>query len=84
MRIQPAPNFEAVIAMERSDVDRLRKMSLRERAELIEAACAGAVEVEVSRARMGLPRSTPAPWPESTWTYLAEWARRARELGKAR
>jgi hypothetical protein len=76
---QPIPNFDAIIELERSDVDRLRGMSMRERATMIEAACDGAVEIEISRGRMGLPPSTPAPWPESTWKYLAEWTRRARE-----
>jgi hypothetical protein len=75
------PNFDAVIVLERSDVDHLRGLSMRERSALIEAACDGAVEIEISRSRMGLPPSTPAPWPESTWNYLAEWTRRAREHG---
>jgi len=76
---QSVPNFDAVIALERSDLDHLRGLTIAERAELIEAACQGAIEIEASRAEMGLPRSTPAPWPESTLTYLAEWARRARK-----
>ncbi len=76
---QPAANFDAIIAMERSDLERLRGLSLVERAALIEAACEGAVEIEISRRRMGLTESTPAPWPASTWTYLAEWSRSVRE-----
>lgn len=79
MNSRLVPNFDAVIALEQSDVDHLRGLTMAERAELIEAACAGTVELEVSRARMGLPPSTPAPWPESTWTYLAEWTRRATQ-----
>jgi hypothetical protein len=79
MSAQRIPEFDAVIALERSDVEQLRRLSLRERAALIEAACDGAVEIAVSRTQMGLPASTPAPWPESTWNYLADWTRRARE-----
>jgi hypothetical protein len=73
------PDFDAAIALERSDADQLRGLSLRERAALIEAACEGASEIEGSRIRMGLPVSTQSPWPQSTWNYLAEWTRRARE-----
>jgi hypothetical protein len=73
------PDFDAIIASEQSDVGRLRGLSLRERAKLIEAACDGAAEIEFSRSQMGLPPSTPAPWPESTLSHLAEWSRRARQ-----
>jgi hypothetical protein len=52
---------------------------MKERAALIEVACDGAVEIEMSRRRMGLAEPTPAPWPASTWNYLAEWSRSARE-----
>jgi hypothetical protein len=76
---QGAANFDAVIAMERSDLEQLRELSLAQRAPLIEAACEGAVEIEISRRRMGLAEPTPAPWPDSTWNYLAEWSRRVRE-----
>jgi hypothetical protein len=79
MNSQRIPNFDAVIALERSDVEELRGLSMRERAMLIDAACDGAVEIEVSRNPMGLPASAPVLWPESTWNYLAEWTRRARE-----
>jgi hypothetical protein len=78
MAPRAVPNFDAVIAWEPSDVGRLRGLSLRERAELIEVACKGAAEIEFSRIQMGSPPSTPAPWPESTWNYLAEWTRRAQ------
>jgi hypothetical protein len=76
---QPATNFDAIIAMERSDLERLRGLSIKERAALIEAACDSAVEIEMSRRRMGLSESSPAPWPASTWKYLAQWSRSARE-----
>jgi len=75
----PVPNFDAVIALEQTDIAALRAMSDRERGALIDAACAAGAEIEAARAQMGLPPVTPAPWPESTWIFLAEWARRARE-----
>jgi hypothetical protein len=71
-------SIDAIIAMEHSDIADLRAMSLSERAELLEVACSGAVDIEVERARLGLPPATSTPWPQSTWDYLAEWSRRGR------
>lgn len=79
MNSQAAANFDAVIALERSDIERLRGLSMKERAALIEAACDGAVEIEMSRRHMGLAEPSPTPWPASTWKYLAHWSRSARE-----
>jgi hypothetical protein len=76
---QPVPNFDAIIGLERSDVDQLREMSMGERSELFAAACRAATRIEASRIAMGLPPSEPAPWPVSTWVYLGECARRVRE-----
>jgi hypothetical protein len=70
---------DALASSQRQDVDRLRKLSLRERGELIWAACQAAAEIEASRRRMGLPPSEPAPWPDSTRQFLAEAARRVRD-----
>lgn len=72
-------NTEAISAMERRDIERLRKLSLQERGKLLMAACRAAAEIEASRLRMGLPPTRPAPWPESTRKFLAEAARRVRE-----
>lgn len=79
MSSQPAANVVAIIALEESDLERLRGLSVKERAALIEAACEGAVEIEMSRRRMGLGAPSSAPWPASTWQYLAQWSRSARE-----
>jgi hypothetical protein len=59
--------------------ERFRTLSLQERGELLAAACRAAARLEGSRLRMGLPPSRPAPWPASTWDFLAESARRVRE-----
>jgi hypothetical protein len=69
-------NTEAFVASQRRDVRRLQQLSLQERGELLMAACRAAAEIEASRLCMGLPPARPAPWPESTWMFLAEAARR--------
>ena len=71
-------NTEAIIILERRDEKRFRHLSLEERGELLASACRTAAAIEESRRQMGFPPSRPAPWPESTWKFLAECARRAR------
>jgi hypothetical protein len=68
----------AISAQENEDIDQLRQLSLEDRGKLIGIACRAAAKIEASRARMGLPPTEPAPWPDSTWNYLSEWARRGR------
>ncbi len=53
-------------------------LTLQQRAEQFELVCRDAVALEVSRRRSGLPEPQPAPWPESTWQFLAEQTRHAR------
>jgi hypothetical protein len=72
-------NPHALAALERREIERLRGLSLEQRGELLMTACRAAAEIEASRRRMGLPPTQPAPWPESTWKFLAEAARRVRE-----
>jgi hypothetical protein len=72
-------DVDAVISSKRQELDRIRKMTMEERGKLIIVACETAAEIEVSRQRMGLPPVLPAPWPDSTWKFLAECAKRARE-----
>jgi hypothetical protein len=64
--------------MEQRDLERLRHLSLEDRGQLLAAVCHDAAIMEESRLHMGLPPSQPSPWPESTWRFLAEAARRAR------
>jgi hypothetical protein len=79
MAPQRVLNTNVITALERRDIERLRKLSLKDRGELLMTACRAAVEIEASRLRMGLPPTQPAPWPESTRKFLAEAARRARQ-----
>jgi hypothetical protein len=79
MKSNLALNTTEIAALESSDLDRIRKMSLSERGELLSLACRGAARLEASRIKMGLPSPEPAPWPPSTWAFLAECARRARQ-----
>lgn len=79
MANHPTLNTELMIGLEQRDLNRLRAIPLDERGYLIIAACRAAVEIEESRMRMGLDPARPAPWPESTWNFLAEAARRVRE-----
>jgi hypothetical protein len=76
MAQQKVLNTNLISALERRDIERLRKLSLKERGELLMAACRAAAEIEASRHRMGLPPTQPAPWPDSTWKFFAEAARR--------
>jgi hypothetical protein len=68
----------AISAQENGDIEQLRQLSLEDRGKLIGVACRAAAKIEASRTRIGLPPTEPAPWPDSTWNYLAEWARRGR------
>ena len=68
-----------IAELERGDSNRIMQLSLHERSKLLSAVCRDAAEIEASRIKMGMPPSQPAPWPESTWRFLAEAARRVRE-----
>jgi hypothetical protein len=56
--------------------ERVRALSIRERSQLIEAACEAAAVVYRSRLAAGLADVEPSPWPESTWEFLREHAAR--------
>lgn len=60
------------------DTSRLRALSLRERSELIVAACEAAAVIYHSRLASGLPEAQPAPWPASTWQFFRKHAVRVR------
>ena len=53
----------------------------RKRATSAWAACRTAAVIAQGRAASGLPPAEPAPWPASTWDFLAACARKAREGG---
>jgi hypothetical protein len=70
---------DAIIELERERVAKFRRLTLEERGKLVSLACRAAAEIEASRIKMGLPPTQPEPWPESTWRFLREAARRCRE-----
>jgi hypothetical protein len=64
--------------LDRQEVERLRALSVRQRAELIESACETAAAIRRGRLAAGLGEIEPAPWPASTWQFLKEHAARVR------
>jgi hypothetical protein len=79
---QPAEIMDDLIRahgqLDREEVLRLRALSVRQRAELIESACETAAVIRRSRLAAGLGEIEPAPWPASTWQFLKEHAARVR------
>jgi hypothetical protein len=73
-------NTVIISVLENNNLAPLRQLTFAERGELIACACRIAEAIETSRIQMGSAPSQPAPWPASTWTFLAECARRAREV----
>jgi hypothetical protein len=69
----------AIVSWEIGDEERMKHLSLTDRGKLIEAACQAAVVVENARLSLGWPAAEPEPWLDSTWDFLREGARRARE-----
>lgn len=54
------------------------QLSMQEHAERFALACRDAAALEASRRAAGLPEPQSAPWPSSTWKFLAEQTQRAR------
>jgi hypothetical protein len=75
----PNHDFIAIVDRERRDLDSVHKATFAERGEMLTAVCRDAAAIEASRLQMGFPSSQPAPWPDSTWKFLAEAARRVRQ-----
>jgi hypothetical protein len=77
-------NTAAIAALESGDPQQIGNLSMPQRAELLSLACRSAARIEASRKEMGLPPAEPAPWPPSTWAFLAQCASRAKQqLGVA-
>jgi len=70
------PSMDAQIAAHNRQHD--RPLTTRERSERFVLVCRDAASLEASRRAAGLPEPDPAPWPESTWRFLAEQTHRAR------
>jgi hypothetical protein len=73
-----ARSVDAHAVADAAEIARLRSLTQRERAQMLEAACAAAAEIERSRLAAGMPRTEPAPWPASTWELLRKHARDVR------
>jgi hypothetical protein len=73
----PDSSLAAIKATE-ADVSELQAASLAQRAEMLRAACRTAMAIEQARLAAGLPPSPPAPWPASTWDFLARHAANVR------
>jgi len=65
---------------EEREIERLRRLSDRERGEMILAVCRAAAEIHAGRLKSGLPPATPTPWPASTWELLR---RHAADAGRS-
>jgi len=61
-------------AAQAGDLVRLRALTVKERARLIQSACAAAAVIRRSRLAAGLPPGEPDPWPASTWEFLRKHA----------
>jgi hypothetical protein len=57
-----------------ADANDLASFTLEERARMIEAACASAMDILRAREKMGLPPVEPEPWPVSTLEFLRRHA----------
>ena len=71
---QPSLNDQIVAHHLQEDLP----LSAEQRAERFVLVCRDAASLEISRRSAGLPETSPAPWPESTWRFLAEQTQRAR------
>ena len=71
---QPSWNDQIVAHRLQADLP----LSTDQRAERFVLVCRDAASLEASRRAAGLPVTAPAPWPESTWRFLAEQTQRAR------
>jgi hypothetical protein len=71
-------NLKAIAAFEQNDLEMFRRLSMAECGDMLMAACRGAAAIEAARRQMDMPPAEPAPWPESTWAFLKEAARRAQ------
>lgn len=75
-QVHQLPTLSDQIAAHERDAE--PALSAAARARRFELVCRDAASLEASRRAAGLPDPQPAPWPESTWQFLAEQTRRAR------
>jgi hypothetical protein len=56
------------------ELNRLRRISDRERGAMILSACRTAKMIHDGRLKSGLEPASPDPWPSSTWEFLHKCA----------
>lgn len=61
----------------------LAELSMRDRGELLLAACRSAAQIYHSRLASGLPIECPSPWPTSTWEFLKAQANHVRQASNS-
>ncbi|HZL90173.1 MAG TPA: hypothetical protein VFB96_17525 [Pirellulaceae bacterium] len=59
---------------EAAEIERLRKLTDRERGEEILAVCRAAATILEGRRKSGLPPPIRRSWPASTWEFLRKCA----------
>lgn len=57
-----------------ADAAYFRGLSLTERARLLEAVCAAAMDILAARQQMGIAPPEPEPWPLSTQEFMRKHA----------
>ena len=73
-----AGQVAAHVEADRLELERLRSLSMKERGEMLIAACRAAMELYQSRLAAGLPPEEPVAWPASTWEFLKKNAAKFR------
>ncbi len=66
------------VRQRQSDELALRALSLKEKGEMIAAACRTAAAILRSRVKSGQPTPSPAPWPQSTVDFMRKHAPNGR------
>jgi hypothetical protein len=69
----------SIEAIKRMELNATLPDSLEERSRRLTLACRGAAAIAWNRRLVGLPDPKPAPWPTSTWEFLSQHARQARQ-----
>jgi hypothetical protein len=66
--------IDAHARADHEEIERLRRLTLEQRAELLRQACEAAEEARQARIESGLGDVQPDPWPTSTWEFLRKCA----------
>jgi len=67
------PTPEQQVAATIDAKNRETDLPLHSRGELVILACQSSSDIEAARLENGIPPTTLAPWPVSTWGYQKLW-----------